>query len=107
MINVADFLSHEELVYSWSNQEVINIDTFIIEVNPKIKDIFIQNNVMIIERSSKCNLHDLYKLITTTFCIQNYLTKCLTVNIRKASTKIRCSSHKLMIEKGRFKFRNK
>ena len=54
---------------------------------------------MIIERSSKCHL---YKHITTTFCIQNYLTKCLPVHLRKAITKMRCSSHKLMIEKGRY-----
>ena len=59
--------------YIWSNREVINVDAFIKEINQKIKDIFIQNNVMIIERSSKCHL---YKHITTTFCIQNYLTKC-------------------------------
>ena len=56
---------------------------------------------MIIERSRKCHL---YKHITNTFCIQNYLTKCLLINIRKAITKIRCSSLKLMnmIEKGRY-----
>ena len=42
---------------------------------------------MITERSSKCHL---YKHITTTFCIQKYLTKCLPINIRKAITKIRC-----------------
>ena len=35
------------------NQEVISVDAFIKEVNQKIKDIFIQNNGMIIERSSK------------------------------------------------------
>ena len=80
-------------------QEVINVDAFIKEVNQRIKDIFIQNNGMIIERSSKCHL---YKHITTTFCIQNYLNKCLPVNIRKAITKMRCSSHKLIIEKGRY-----
>ena len=56
---------------------------------------------MIIERSSKCHL---FKHITTTFCIQNNLIKCLPVKKRKAITKSRCSSHKLMIEiqKGRY-----
>ena len=97
--NIKSILNRIGMSYIWSNQEVINVDAFIKEVNQKIKDIFIQNNGMIIERSSKCHL---YKHITTTFCIQNYLTKCLPVNLRKAITKMRCSSHKLMIEKGRY-----
>ena len=72
--NIKSILNRIGMSYIWSNQEVINVDVFIKEVNQKIKDIFIQNNGTIIERSSKCHL---YKHITTTFCIQNYLTKCL------------------------------
>ena len=66
--NIKSILNRIGMSYIWSNQEVINFDAFIKEVNKKIRDIVIQNNGMIIERSSKCHL---YKHITTTFCIQN------------------------------------
>ena len=85
--------------YIWYNQNVNNINSFICEASCKIKDIFKQNNTLLIERSTKCQF---YKHLTDTFCLQNYVTKSLTCNVITAICKIRCSSHKLSIEQGRY-----
>ena len=44
----------------------------------------------------------LYKHISTICCIHNYLAKCLPVNITKTISNMKCSSHKLIIETGRY-----
>ena len=85
--------------YIWYNQNVNNINSFICEASCKIKDIFKQNNTLLIERSTKCQF---YKHLTDTFCLQNFLTKSLTCKVKTAICKIRCSAHKLSIEQGRY-----
>lgn len=50
--------------------------------------------------SPKCII---YKHIVDSFCLQSYLTKPICIKYKKAITRLRLSSHRLLIETGRHK----
>lgn len=85
------------LGYIWHSDEIIDKDIDIIK--RRMYDIFQQDCNEQIELSSKCSL---YKYINEGFGLQKYLTKSIGTQKVKEISKIRMSSHKLNIERGRY-----
>ena len=68
-------------------------------ISRKIKDTFIQNWFTDIENSSKLHC---YRSFKTCFEYENYLNCVINDKQRIELTRLRCSSHHLLIEEGRF-----
>ena len=69
-----------------------------VQFEQRLKDNFMQSCFSDMDNSNKCFL---YRSLCREFCMAGYLYKIHIPANRKAMTKLRLSSHKLMIERGR------
>ena len=84
--------------YAWIENEVGNSNYFLNLFKQRIKDISIQNWHQSITSSSKAT-H--YKHFKSNLDVEKYLSIDLNFVSRKTLANFRCSSHNLLIEKGR------
>jgi hypothetical protein len=98
---VKDILIKCDLESVWENQitfDISRINWLKSTVNVKLKELFHEKWSFDVYNSSKC-LN--YRIFKENFIFENYLIQ-LPANLRQYLTKLRCASHKLPIEKGRF-----
>ena len=84
---------------AWLNQSVEDQNKFIVLFERRIKDNFIQHCFADIEASMRCRT---YKDIKSIHDIEPYLQRDIHISIRSAFTKLRLSSHRFMVERGRW-----
>ena len=84
---------------AWLNQSVEDQTKFIVLFERRIKDNFIQHCFADIEASTRCCT---YKDIKSIHDIEPYLQRDIHSSIRSAFTKLRLSSHRFMVERGRW-----
>ena len=84
---------------AWLNQSVEDQNKFIVLFERRIKDNFIQHCFADIEASTRCRT---YKDIKSIHDIEPYLQRDIHISIRSAFTKLRLSSHRFMVERGRW-----
>ena len=75
-----------------------NLDSRIIE--ERLKSNCVQKTLYDMENETKCGI---YKFLVDNFCLQYYLVKPIPKLYKKCISKIRLSSHNLLIETGRHK----
>ena len=85
--------------YIWENQGVRNEDLFLSEFTQRMKDQYLQTWSNICQTSPKLITYVQFK---TKFDFEPYLNLLTLRKFRFALTSFRCSSHELMIEKGRY-----
>ena len=84
--------------YIWENQTEINDKLFLFEYVQRLKDQYVQSWRTNCENSRKlCTFKD----FKVSFMIEPYVTIIDVAKFRKCMALFRCSSHNLMIEKGR------
>jgi len=93
-----DLLGNLGFYEAWLFQDVGNDKVFISNVKQRINDNFIQNWNERLGNSSRANL---YKNIAV-FKFQPYLDLCTITKFRICFSKLRCSSHRLHVESGRW-----
>ena len=96
--NIKELLFTYGFGYVWIAQEVGNESNFIQLFKTRIKDCFLQRWSSSLDNSSKA-LH--YKHFKSHLYSEPYLDIDLSYTLRKTLSNFRCSSHALMIEKGR------
>lgn len=84
--------------YAWISQDVGNSNIFINLFSERVKDCYRQNWLASINASPKAEYYQHYKSLLD---VETYLTLNLSFKFRNALAKFRCSTHSLMIEKGR------
>ena len=84
---------------AWLNQSVEDQTKFIVLFERRIKDNFIQHCFADIEASTRCRT---YKDIKSIHDIEPYLQRDIHSSIKSAFTKLRLSSHRFMVERGRW-----
>ena len=84
---------------AWLNQSVVDQTKFIVLFERRIKDNFIEHCFADIEASTRCRT---YKDIKSIHDIEPYLQRDIHSSIRSAFTKLRLSSHRFMVERGRW-----
>ena len=84
--------------YSWTLQEVPNINTFPNQIKQRLKDQYIQQWLADLNLSNKCRSYRIFKL---KFWLEKYLCSLSPFN-RKIICKFRTSNHRLPIERGRY-----
>ena len=96
----------KELLYStgfgyvWEQQTVNNrYHQFIREFKRRMHDIYVQQCFGEVRDSSRCRL---YREIKFTFEMEPYLQNNCNGELRQCLTKIRLSSHKFLVERGRW-----
>ena len=82
-----------------TNAAHISHPMFILQFEQRLKDTFMQSCFSDMESSNKCFL---YRSLCREFSMASYLYKIHIPANRKAMTRLRLSSHKLMIERGRW-----
>ena len=85
--------------YVWENQDVLNEKQFLCLFEQRSKDIFIQECLSDISLSPRCRM---YKEIKPTFGGELYLEMNINTRLRSCLTKLRLSSHKYLVERGRW-----
>ena len=85
--------------YVWENQGVLNEKQFLCLFEQRSKDIFIQECLSDISLSPRCRM---YKEIKPTFGGELYLEMNINTRLRSCLTKLRLSSHKYLVERGRW-----
>ena len=85
--------------YIWENQSVNNETAFLKEFVLRLRDQYLQTWNDICQRSSKLTSYISFK---STFGKEKYLSVLNIKKYRYAFVSLRCSSHQLMIEKGRY-----
>ena len=84
---------------AWLNQSVVDQNKFIVLFERKIKANFIQYCFADIEASTRCRT---YKDIKSIHNIEPYLQRDIHSSIKSAFTKLRLSSHRFMVSRGRW-----
>ena len=79
--------------------QYVNHSLFIQQFEQRLKDAFRQSCVSNMETSNRCLL---YRTLCREFSMASYLYKIHIPANRKAMTKFRLNSHKLMVERGRW-----
>ena len=82
-----------------TDAKCVNHSLFIQQFEQRLKDAFRQSCVSNMETSNRCLL---YRTLCREFSMASYLYKIHIPANRKAMTKLRLSSHKLMVERGRW-----
>ena len=85
--------------YVWLNQHVADKKQFLAIFEQRCKDAYVQECFSDIANSNRCRL---YREIKDTHQIEPYLTSIISCNLRTSFTKLRLSSHRLMVERGRW-----
>ena len=83
----------------WINQDVGSEELFLAQVKTRLRDIFIQNWRTRLTNSSRA---DLYIHVTNMFEYKMYLNVITVEKFRMSLSRLRCSSHRLHIESGRW-----
>ena len=83
----------------WEQQTVNNEYQFIREFKRRMHDMYVQQCFGEIRDSSRCRL---YREIKFTFEMEPYLQNNCNRELRQCLTKIRLSSHKFLVERGRW-----
>lgn len=97
---VRNLLFENGFGYVWEAAGVgVNHSVFIKQFEHRLKDTFQQGCFADISNSHRCNL---YNMLNRDFIAATYLHKVNIQYNRKAMTQLRLSSHKLMIERGRW-----
>ena len=96
--NVKNLLNQNGFNYVWNNPKSVNVKVFIPIFKQKIIDTFVQN--WHVDKESN-NVLDLYTNVKHNFAYEMYLD-ILPSNLRFFISKIRMSSHPLLIHTGRF-----
>ena len=86
--------------FIWEQQHISNLNTFISEFCFRLKASYEQNWHAAISLSPKSNLYSLFKI---NFGIESYLNVISISKYRAALAQLRCCSHQLRIETGRYK----
>ena len=84
--------------YLWENQTISNSDIKLVE--KRLYDQYLQKWYEDISNSPKLHV---YNLIKNNFGFENYLLCIKNIKHRIALTRMRCSTHKLLIEEGRYR----
>ena len=84
---------------AWMNQGVGNITVFLYSVKQRLTDNFIQSWRADLENSSRARTYTSFKL---NFGLSTYLINVHDCKHRKALTRLIASSHRLLIETGRW-----
>ena len=97
--HVKDILCKYGLAEVWENQEVDNESRFIKLFEQRCADTYAQSCHEQIQQSSRCRL---YKELKEDHDIEPYLRRNISCTLRITFTKMRLSSHKLLVERGRW-----
>ena len=95
---VKSLLNNLGFIFLWNNYNVTNIQ--IDRVIERIIDQHLQSWFSQVNASPKL---ETYKMLKSSYEVENYICSVSYVNHRKALTRLRCSAHKLAIEEGRFR----
>ena len=85
--------------YIWEQQTVTNKEKFLHSLEARCKDMYMQQCLSNINASSRCRL---YRNLKEDFKLAPYLRKNNYKDLPQCLTKIRLSSHKFFIERGRW-----
>ena len=97
--HVKDILCKYGFAEVWENQEVDNESRFIKLFEQRCADTHAQSCHEQIQQSSRCRL---YKELKENHDIEPYLRRNISYTLRTTFTKMRLSSHKLLVERGRW-----
>ena len=97
--HVKDILCKYGFAEVWENQEVDNESRFIKLFEQRCADTHAQSCHEQIQQSSRCRL---YKELKENHDIEPYLRRNISYTLRITFTKMRLSSHKLLVERGRW-----
>ena len=101
--NWASHIKH--LLYStgfgfvWEQQSVNDTKQFVVTFKQRCKDIYTQTCFSEIEKSNRCRLYGVIKEVHDT---EFYLRQQCNCHLRQGLSKIRLSSHKFFVERGRW-----
>ena len=85
--------------FIWEQQDVSNKERFLSCFKTRCQDMYMQQCFSDMNSGSRCRL---YRHIKEDFQLEPYLRKNYNRDLRQCLTKIRLSSHKLYIERGRW-----
>ena len=97
--HIQEFLSKTGFGYIWDQQAVHDPKQFIKAFKSRCQDIHIQECFGEIDKSNRCRL---YRNIKDTYEMEPYLLINYNRELRQCLTKMRLSSHKLFVERGRW-----
>ncbi len=97
--HVKDILCTSGFGFVWEEQGVTNQKMFLETFEQRCKDMHAQQCLADIEISSKCKFYSSIKL---QYGPDMYMDISVSRNIRRYYTKLRLSSHKLLVERGRW-----
>ena len=96
---VRDLLFETGFGYIWNDQNVTDSKSFLQQFERRLIDMHIQQCYSDIRDSSRCRT---YKEIKKSFGMELYLQDNISRQLRISFTKFRLSSHRLMVERGRW-----
>ncbi len=96
---VKDILQQTGFGYVWLNQAVDNPRQFILSFEQRCKDMHIQKCFTDMATGSRCRL---YREVKSEYIIEPYLRYNTCRDLRINFTKVRLSSHRFMVERGRW-----
>ena len=99
LTKIKSLLQENGFLYVWEHPNAINQDQFIVSFKQRLIDSYIQTWFTNI--SSSTVLSTFYNFLKEDFTIESYLKICLPRDLRIQLSKIRTSSHNLLIESGR------
>ena len=100
MHRIRTLFDEHGLSYVWRNQQEITDEKLFLDIfETRSKDAYRQQCFNNINNSTRCRL---YKGVKTMFQIEPYLQYNINCDMRAALSKIRLSSHKFMVERGRW-----
>ena len=98
-MQIKDMLCTSGFRYIWEQQAVSNKERFLSCFKTRCQDMYMQQCFSDMSSGSRCRL---YRHIKEDFQLEPYLRKNYNRDLRQCLTKIRLSSHKLYIERGRW-----
>ena len=96
---IKNLLSMNVFGYVWNDQGVDDQKAFLEMFEQRSKDVFIQSCYSEINNSSRCRM---YKEVKLAYGSEPYLNCKMSKQLRIVYTILRLSSHKLLVERGRW-----
>ena len=96
---VKDILFETGYGFIWIDQNVPDSKTFLKQFQTRCMDMYIQQCYSDVENSNRCRT---YRGIKNNFEMEPYLKSNVTRDLRVSFTKLRLSSHRFMVERGRW-----
>ncbi len=97
--NIKHLLYSTGFGYVWEQQMVYDDKMFLNQFRERCNDMHIQSCLSDIDKNSRCRL---YKHIKGVYEMEQYLQRSYHRDLRQCLTKIRLSSHKFLVERGRW-----